>query len=321
MSPALPARVRAAVAEALGPGVVEIVTEPHAYATTHRLVELHVHRRHGATVELLCKEQSAPAGRRGTRPAFLVDPDREARVYRSLLQGRGLGSPRCIASGRDPVSGSSWLVLERLPGVPLWQLGELDAWCDVAAWTARLHTALAGASEAGGAGLVVYDRTFFARWPSRARALTPAGTEAAERLARVLEGYDDVLDALAGLPPIVVHGELYASNVMVDVATERIGAVDWEVAGLGTGLLDLACLVAGGWDDEARGALVGAYHEALPAAGRAPLRALERDLRLVELHLCIQWLGWSHGWRAPVEHAQDWLARAEGAKARLGLGG
>ncbi len=319
MSPVSLSEVRAAVVQALGPDVADVVSEPHLYASTHRLDELHVRLQDGRTVELLLKELGGERAERENRPAFLVDPGREGRVYRSVLAGRRLGPPDLIASGGDGASGSSWLVLERVAGVPLWQVGELDVWCDVAAWAGRLHTELSGVDAFERAGLVRYDRAFFARWPTRARALTARAPtpDAADRLAAVLKGYDGVLDALAALPVSIVHGELYASNVMVVPSSGRIGAIDWELAGVGTGLLDLACLVAGRWDDAARHALVEAYHGALPRTGRPSPTELARALWMAELHLCVQWLGWDRRTEPPPDHAQDWLAKAERAVAQL----
>ena len=88
--------------------------------------------------------------------------------------------------------------------------------------------------------------------------------------------------------------------------------VDWEMAAVGPGLVDLAAL-AGGWDEAERARLLGAYREGLAEGGveldPEPVQAA--DLDRCRLHLAIQWIGWSAEWRPPPEHRQDWLGEAE----------
>lgn len=95
-------------------------------------------------------------------------------------------------------------------------------------------------------------------------------------------------------------------------------AVDWEMAGLGPGLLDLAAL-SSGWDEAHRRELALAYRAALrPRPGWPPgegeLLAL---LDSASLCLAVQWLGWSPGWSPPPEHARDWLGEAALLAERL----
>ncbi len=153
----------------------------------------------------------------------------------------------------------------------------------------------------GPAALIRYDRAFFELWPGR------AGVD--------LPGYEAVVDRLAGIPTTLVHGELYASNVLI--AGDRVSVVDWELAGIGPGVLDLAALTSG-----------------LPEAAtppRWPRRtrlALERppdprelafDLDCARLHLAVQWLGWSPDWTPPPEHTRDWRAELPRLAERVGL--
>ncbi len=136
-----------------------------------------------------------------------------------------------------------------------------------------------------------------------ARARDALGARLTPALATAAEGAIARLDALA---PTLLHGELYPANVLV--AGERIAAVDWEMAALGPGVLDLAALLAG-WQDGERAAIVAAYGPVDPA-----------DLAAAELVLALQWLGWAQGWEAPAEHRRDWLADARAAAERLGAG-
>ena len=101
-----------------------------------------------------------------------------------------------------------------------------------------------------------------------------------------------------------VHGEFYASNILVSPG--RVCPVDWEMAGIGPGVLDLAAL-ATAWEGADRARIVAAYAD----ERGAPVD--EEDLDAARLVLAVQWLGWAEGWEPPREHATDWLAEATAA--------
>jgi aminoglycoside phosphotransferase (APT) family kinase protein len=147
--------------------------------------------------------------------------------------------------------------------------------------------------------LLRYDRGFYLRWLERAREFTGG------RLERVARRYDSVIDRLIELPPTFIHGEFYASNVLVD--GQRIAPVDWEVAAIGPGLVDLAALTMG-WGENERTAIESAYGEVPPDA-----------LHACRLHIAVQWLGWARDWTPPPDHARNWLADALAAAERLGF--
>ncbi len=74
--------------------------------------------------------------------------------------------------------------------------------------------------------------------PSLARTgplVHPGGSVAA-----LASAHERALARLAGLPAVFVHGEFYASNILVSPG--RVCPVDWEMAGIGPGVLDLAAL-------------------------------------------------------------------------------
>jgi hypothetical protein len=268
---------------------------PFEYRSSAPLVELDAGGR-----TLLLKDLS-PAGltdrSREAKLDLLHDPAREIDVYRSYLDGAGLGTAALAAAVADPDRGRFWLVVEKVTGMPLYQV-ELERWHEVARWLARLHDQFAGVT--GSEHLVRYDRSYFELWPERADVRPP--------------GYEAVIERLAALPTTLVHGELYASNVLL--AGDRVCVVDWELAGVGPAVLDLAALTAGLGDDDAA-ALVANYRLALeepPAANE-----LGFELDCARLHLAIQWLGWSPNWTPPPEHAHDWRAELPRLAERLGL--
>jgi thiamine kinase-like enzyme len=86
--------------------------------------------------------------------------------------------------------------------------------------------------------------------------------------------------------------------------------VDWELAGVGPGLLDLAAITSGSWDAAERDRIACAYHRALPLAIRPRRADLLDALKHCRLLIAVQWLGWSSDWSAPAEHAHDWLSDA-----------
>jgi thiamine kinase-like enzyme len=119
-----------------------------------------------------------------------------------------------------------------------------------------------------------------------------------------------VVERLEALPKTLVHGELYASNVLV--GDDRVCPVDWELAGIGPAVLDVAALTMG-WADDERRLLVDVYRS---AANEPPD---EQDVDRAALHLAVQWLGWSDGWTPPPEHAHDWHAALPALMERAGL--
>src|SRR5207302_1094009 len=150
-------------------------------------------------------------------------------------------------------------------------------------------------------------------WAERAAAFVarrpgvPAGLRS--QLDRLADRYDRVAAHLAALAPTVIHGEFYASNILVrdgpptgppphPPAGPRICPVDWEMAAVGPGLLDLATLTAGDWTDEQRAAMVAAYRQALADAGvpLPPPADMWESLDHCRLHLAVQWLGWAENW-------------------------
>ena len=318
MTGTLTVDVEAVARLAVGEPVSRVVRSVSHYATSHATSEIDVFRPDGTVVELLFKDLAPVAllpEATGRRPGFLDDPAREVEVYRAILATAGLGTPRCLAAGDS--SDHPWLLLERVPGTVLWQIGDLDVWCDVARWAAKLHDVPLDLTATP--RLLGYDRSHFSCWPRRAKQFLSAGEPTARaRLDRVLRRYDEAIEALVALPPRLVHGELYASNVMVDLSSPRVCAIDWEMAGAGPGVLDLAALSAGGWSDAQRASIVEAYHQALPSEGY-PLLDLVTDVTRCRLHLCLQWLGWSSGWQAPATQRQDWLGVALRCVEELGL--
>ena len=287
----------------------------------------------GTSLRLLFKNLSRRAmlaGARRVKPTFLYDPLREIETYRSILGPGRLETATCYGAIVDPSAERYGLFLEKVPGLELYQVGDLATWQRVAGWMALMHARFAKQTEtlARVAPLLRYDAGFYRLWADRARAALDRGGprlsgDARRGMEQLFGDYDRVIGYLVALPATFLHGEFYASNVLVHEEGEdlRVCPVDWEMAAVGPGLIDLAALTAGGWTADEREALALAYHAALipaeswPPAPGAFLTALD----YCRLHLAVQWLGWSTGWSPPPEQAQDWLGEALGLAEKLGL--
>jgi Ser/Thr protein kinase RdoA (MazF antagonist) len=311
--------------------IVSLERRPSLYRSSFVLEELDVRFSDGSSLPLMFKDLSPQAlldEARRAKPAFLHDPRREIEVYRSLLNGRALGAPHYYGSVADSQTERYWLFLERVAGIELYQVGEFETWQQVARRLAVLHRELAQqAMTIRPTHLLIYDRAFYELWPRRAQVFLTGrpqvSTDHVGAIERLVSKYSEVVARLCALPNGPIHGEFYASNILVQETPhgQRVCPVDWEMAARGPGLIDLAALVAGKWSEEQKTALAAAYHGELVTRGEEPL-SLERlldGLQFCRLHLALQWLGWSPGWSPPTEHAHDWLSEALRMADKLGL--
>ena len=332
------AEIRAELERALGErrggpvSVAALERRPCAYRTSFALEELDVELGDGTRLRLMLKDLSRAALHEealAAKPTLLYDPMREIHVYRDLLDGAGLGTAEYHGASVDPARDRWWLFIENVVGDALWQIGEFDVWEEAARWLARMHGALAGRNGQGGP-LLRYDRELLGVWARRAAGFaddprTAWSTADRQRIRALAARYDAVTEQLAALAPTFIHGEFYPSNVLVQQGgeTPRVCPIDWEIAAIGPGLLDLAALSVGKWSDAERGRLAAAYRAA--AAPRAETAAhlgdheFDRALDFARLHLAVQWLGWEPNWEPPVEHRHDWLGEALALAERLGV--
>ena len=305
-----------------GGGIARLRWCAFASATSYPIEALEVHLEDGRELRLLLKEVGADAllpGARDAKPELVRDPRREIHVYREILAGAGLGTAECYAAVSDEERGRFWLVLERVTGVELFQVGDLGSWKDAARWLASAHERLAPHASGPAAGpLLRYDAAYYRLWARRALEFATGPSRAV--LEALAAPYERIVERLVALPQTVIHGEFYASNILVAGRgpARRVCAVDWEMAAVGPGLMDLAALTAGSWSEEERGALAMAYLDAGGGGAWSDPEPFLAALDLCRLHLAMQWLGWSPHWTPPREHAHDWLAEAVAVMERVG---
>lgn len=309
--------------------VTGIERQPFAYQTSAAIESFQVELSDGTKLRLLLKDLSRaglqPAARL-TKPLFLHNPRREIAVYHHILSERQQGTATCYGSVADDTLDRFWLLLELVHGQGLYQIGKPTSWQAAARWLARLHCHWAGRAEEvrRRAPVLNYDAEFYRVWLERAVQFQhQKGRSDSLSWRRLVDGYGRVIERLVALPTTLIHGEFYASNVLIDHACYpvRLCPVDWEMAAIGPGLMDLAALTAGRWSDEERGALLEAYRVGLEEhSGQShSLVNLHCDLEICRLHVAMQWLGWSANWAPPAEHAHDWLGDAIALAEKIGL--
>jgi Phosphotransferase enzyme family len=297
--------------------VAALERRPCPYRTSFALEEIDVELDGGDRLALVLKSLSRETLLVSARlkPVVVYDPLREIEVYRSLLADAGLGTATCFGSLVEPERERYWLFLERVEGDALWQVGELEVWQQVARWAAALHGRFAdtGGHESA-RHLIRYDAGYYRLWLRRAQAFAREAQDALSGRAHGIDWlaarHDRLVERLLASPVTFIHGELYASNVLIAGASSewRVCPIDWEVAAIGPGLMDLAALVAGSWSEDERKALIDEYAAAI--GGQADSDELRVLLDHCRIHLAIRWLGWAPDWSPPREHSQDWLAEA-----------
>jgi Phosphotransferase enzyme family len=283
-------------------GGVILRRRPFEYRSTAPILDVDVRFADGSTEGVLVKDLSRSAQTeraRRAKPDFLIDPQREIEVYRQLLAGADLGTPRVHGASTERL----WLAIEKVDGVELYQIGELTIWQETLRWLARMHDHFRGKRLPR--WLIRYDAEFLMSWFARAREISDL---------EGFEGYDEAVGRLASLPRTLLHGEFYASNVLV--GGNRVCALDWELASSGPGVIDVAAITLG-WADHERMLLAETYRSEL---SEPPSPAeFERDLDCARLHLAVQWLGWSRDWSPPPEHSRDFRSEARMLAERLAL--
>lgn len=326
--------VIACIEEALGAeheraGVTRLDRAAYPYATSYPLEEVQALLDDGRTLRLILKDltwERLLGDALRTKPRFLYQPRRCIQTYRRVLSRSGVGA-RCYGTFADDLTGRYWLLIEKVPGVELWQVGDAHTWEGVARWLARFHSSFADEGDRvleRNPFLIRYVPDFLRIWPSRALDVAAGrGVDGDDLrgMAHLVARYDAVVDMLASVPPSFIHGELYPSNVLVGLIDEvqAVWPVDWEMAGVGPPILDLAALTAG-WEGEEQAQLVDAYLEQLRSLGGCgPAGEIGTLLDCCRLHYALQWLGWAVDWSPPAEHARDWVSEALTLGERLGL--
>jgi hypothetical protein len=298
-----------AVQHAVGRPVSAVTRAMSPYSSSFRIEEVTVDLAGGAQEVVVLKDLSWStmlAGARAIRDEAAHEPVREVDVYRHFLGGAPAGPPRMLGWDAE----RHWLFLERVEGLQLRHVGELDAWREAARWAGRFHARFAGHPDVARRLPSWSAERLGSTLHAAALQVERHGTAGGRRvMAQVADHHQAVVARLLKAPATLVHGQLYPSNVLV--APARICVLDWETAAHGPGVLDLAALVEGDWDTSVRDQLCHAYLDGRDGVvSDASLATLGHDLACARLQLCLQLLALPQGFRPPADHAADWVARA-----------
>ncbi|HKB00606.1 MAG TPA: phosphotransferase [Gemmataceae bacterium] len=241
--------------------------------------------------------------------------DREVRVYEDLLGRAELPAVRYYGSRWNGATERHEIYLEYVADWNL-QYHHLEHWFTAAQRLAQFHGHFAArAGELAARDyLLRLDAAYFRAWAGRALATVAAQSAGlAAELAPVVDHYDPAADLLARQPATLVHNDLAPKNVLALRSSRpaRICFIDWEMAGVGCGLLDLVHLKHGlGPADDER--MCAAYTAELVGAGLLPTGAAEWD-RLVaacELHQTLYRLAYSRSWGLSPATVAGWVREA-----------
>jgi len=195
--------------------------------------------------------------------------ERELRAYRDLLAGAALGTPEYLGSVWGE-GGRYCLLLEFVEGSKL-RHTEFGHWIPAANWLARLQCHFAPRSDQLNecAWLQVHDDQFFRFRAQRAlESLAGSYPSLVAALQPIVNRYDGIIGFMADQERTFVHGSYTPGTIFIDTKCRppRICPFDWELAGLGSKLYDVAFL-CDGFDEIRLDILLRAYEEQTAACG------------------------------------------------------
>jgi hypothetical protein len=144
-SPATDQALRAALESALVKRIVGLQRRPCIYQSSFALEELTLEFDQGEELSVMFKDIGPHAlheEARSAKPEFLFNPRREIAVYRDLLSRHQLGTANLIAAVEQDDPPRSWLFLEDVEGIELYQTGEIELWQSAARSLRMLHASV-----------------------------------------------------------------------------------------------------------------------------------------------------------------------------------
>ena len=295
-----------------------VTRSPSPFATLFPAEVLTVSVEDGAVAKLFLKhlggEQSAEPDKQCR--------DREVRVYEELLCDHGLPVATYYGSRLNGATGRHELYLEYVDD---WHLKYhvLEHWFTASRRLARFHAHFGALAERLRRCdfLLVLDGGYFTKWAQRAfSAVAGRSADLSDAMGEVLAAYGPVCDLLSRQPQTLVHNDLAPKNVIADrsATPARICFVDWEMAGVGCGLLDLVHLKYG-LDADGDGEMVDAYRAELGETALVPADdgEFDRVLAACELHKTLYRLAHCDRLGATPPTVARWVADARGFLERV----
>src|SRR6266496_3009601 len=217
---------------------------------------------------------------------------REIWMYRHVLPGLALGTPRLYGYRWEPKRGNLWLFIEDAGPHRLGHRLDLALFEQAAAWVGRFHAATTGTSD--DERLLRYERDHYERRGRQQEACLERIADGNRPLVeRALARHGTLVQLVDGLPHGMIHGEFFGKNVLVrrDRATDAIAVIDWETAATGPQYVDLVSISAGRWTRSQRMAMRRAYFDARYSPG-ADWRHFNEEADIVAILQAVSWLGY-----------------------------
>jgi len=166
----------------------------------------------------------------------------EARVYRDVLQGLLMSTPRfygAYKSGSDP---GLWLILEYMSG------GSPASWSKdprimvrSAGWIGKFHAMNEEKVKDGRVNFLHrYDANYYEGWSLRTKRLFHRVHAKFPWLAQLCGEFERRIPELTRAVPTIIHGEYFGSNIVNQGGLSR--PIDWQSTAIGPGEVDLASL-------------------------------------------------------------------------------
>ena len=190
--------------------------------------------------------------------------EREMRFYRDLAPAGELGTPKYFGSVWEPQRGRRWLLMEYVQGTPV-RYCAFESWYLATAWLGRLHGHFARQLDRlrTCGFLAHHDERFFTSKAENSLAAVRRNWPAlADQLSESLRDYHRVVRTMVDQPRTLVHGGFRPINVLINIQgdPDRTCTIDWEEAGVGSPLSDLAYFVDG-FKAERLAQLLDAYRD------------------------------------------------------------
>src|SRR4029078_2274579 len=144
------------------------------------------------------------------------------------------GTAMCYDSAAEQAAGVYWLLLERVSGAPLCDIGEINSCQKVASWVAAMHARFGRDLERLRAHvpLIEHSPAYYRRWMTRARAFLRTSLRSnlatMARIEWLAKRHRLAVERLSELPHTLLHGEYYPSNILIG-SDERVCPIDWEL--------------------------------------------------------------------------------------------
>jgi len=225
----------------------------------------------------------------------------EAEVYRRLLDPMQAGTPTFYGAHQEE-NGRTWLVLEYLDDcLSLLEMADEHSASVSAAWLGRFHAASeAQLANSSLSFLKVYDADYYREAADRTLQLAAGSLHLFPWLAALVHRFGELVIELCASEPTIIHGDFHPSNLLFP--SEVVYPIDWEMAGISAGEMDLACLIDGWAEIEPRCALE--YKNARWPEG-APVD-FERRLKIAQLALYFYKLSSRPNWMSDQDSIGDY---------------